>query len=107
MPRLPLVLGLSLAANTALLGALALPSPTATQVWTVQKEIQQRSETIRADSQFTLDQRTAQLAGLTAEATTCVTTVLGPRGLAEYQNNGGNWLQRLTPPPSPTSPPPP
>jgi hypothetical protein len=84
-----------------LVSRLALPPSAATQVWTVQKEIQQRAEPIRADTQLTPDQRTAQLAALAAEATTRVTTVLGPRGFSEYQNNGGNWLSRLTPPASP------
>lgn len=79
---------------------LDLPKTAAIEAWTVQKDIQARARALQLDQDLTPETRSAQLAALSAEATTKFTTALGPRGFEVYQQNGGAWLQTLQPRPA-------
>lgn len=83
---------------------LELPAETTTQIWDVKKDIEQRAATIRRDQSIPLADRTRQLAALADEANAKVTPLLGgARGLEAYQQNGGSWIQSLTPRPGVTT----
>ncbi len=87
---------------STLVARLELPPETADQLYTVQKDVQKRMQTIATDRSLPPDQRTQQLAALAEEATTKVTAALGQRGFEAYKQNGGQWLQNLIPrPPAP------
>lgn len=86
---------------TQLVARLGLPPAAATEIWSVQKDTQQRVADLKRDTTMPEAQRTAQLTALTAEATTRLTTALGERGLAEYRINGGAWLNSIAPAASP------
>jgi hypothetical protein len=83
---------------------LDLPKETATQVWTLQKDIEQRANAVRMDRTLTPDVRNLQMAQLADEATTKISAALGQQGLEVYKQNGGFWLQNLQPRPGPTGP---
>lgn len=90
--------------TTQLVARLDLPVETANQVYTVQQDIQQRVRTLQTDRNLTPADRTAQLAGLAAEAEAKITSSLGPRGYEAYKQVGGQWLQQLQPRPVPSAP---
>ena len=77
--------------TTAHASRLELPAGTADQVYAVQKEIQDRMRTGPMTP--------ADRAALADEATAKVSALLGPRGFDAYKQNGGQWLQNLTPRP--------
>jgi hypothetical protein len=78
-----------------LVARLDLPAAAASQVWSVQKEIQERATTLRGDQSLSEEQRNTQLAALGAEASTKITASLGARGFDAYKENGGWWLLEL------------
>jgi len=85
--------------TSLLVQRLELPPETANQLWAIQQDLQERMRTTRATS---LAERNAQMTALNAEATTRVTSVLGPRGFEAYKQNT-SWMQSLrpaTPPPA-------
>lgn len=87
-----------------LVARLELPAETTTQIWNVKQEIEQRAASIRRDQSLPLADRTRQLAALADEANAKVTPLLGgARGLEAYQQNGGSWIQSLTPRPGVTT----
>ncbi|MEO5959503.1 MAG: hypothetical protein ABIZ49_02445 [Opitutaceae bacterium] len=89
--------------TTQLVARLELPPETAPQVYTVQKEFEQRRMTIAQNRDLPAEQRTQQLTALHDEATAKLTPLLGgTRGLEAYKTNGGTWLQSLVPRPAPT-----
>jgi hypothetical protein len=81
-----------------LVARLELPAETADQVWSVQKQAQERSRAIRQDQSLTEAQRNAQLAALGADASGRVAATLGPRAFEAYKDNGGWWIVDLTAP---------
>ncbi len=83
-----------------LISRLELPVETTTQIWSVKQDIEQRAAAIRRDQTLPPDDRTKQLATLSEEASAKVTPLLGgARGFEAYQQNGGSWIQSLTPRP--------
>jgi hypothetical protein len=85
--------------TSRLVARLELPTETATQVYAVQQDLQQRARTVQLDRTLAPEDRTAQLAALAAEAQTKVSAALGPNGYEAYKQNGGQWLQNLQPRP--------
>ncbi len=81
---------------TRLVARLELPPESAVTVYNVQKDIQQRANAVRNDHNLNEADRAAQLAALSTEATTKISTALGgARGFEAYKLNGGNWLQTI------------
>ncbi len=80
-----------------LVARLELPASTAVTVVAIQQDAQQRVATLRRDTTLSADQRNAQLAELSQEATGKLTAALTPRGLEAYKQNGGYWMQSLNP----------
>lgn len=76
---------------------LELPKQAATEVWNVQKEIEQRATALRGDRSLDNTARTEQLAALAQEANSKVTAALGQRGYEIYKQHGGYWIQNLQP----------
>ncbi len=74
---------------------LELPLSAATQVASVQQEIQQRASATRLDPTLSPADRTARLAALAQEAAGKITAVIGARGLEGYKQSGGQWLATL------------
>jgi hypothetical protein len=81
-----------------LVARLELPASAAVEVVEIQQDVQKRVATIRRDTTLSAEQRNAQLAELSQEATSKVSTTLTPRGLEAYKNYGGYWLQNINPP---------
>lgn len=79
---------------------LALPKAAATEVWTLQKDVEQRTRALQTNRELTPDARAAQFAALNTEVTAKLTTTLGQRGFDVYKQNGGYWLQTLQPRPA-------
>jgi hypothetical protein len=80
--------------TSRLVERLELPPATAHEVWQVQKDMQKRiNELASAPAE-----RATQLAALSAEATSKLTTALGPRGFEAYRRNGGDWMTMFDPP---------
>jgi len=82
-----------------LVARLELPASTAVDVVAIQQDIQQKANAIRRNNTLAPDQRTAELANLSLEATNKLTTTLTARGYEAYKQYGGGWLQGLNPPP--------
>ncbi len=80
-----------------LVARLELPPGTTNQIWSVQKDIQQRTQALQADRTMPAEQRTQQLATLAEEAKAKITATLGARGFEAYKQYGGQWLQMLQP----------
>lgn len=78
---------------------LELPKEVATEVWTLQKDVEQRTATLNRNPALTPAARAEQLAAINQEVTTKLTGALGQRGLDVYKQHGGYWLQNLTPRP--------
>jgi hypothetical protein len=81
-----------------LMTRLDLPAEKAHEVWSVQKDIQQRAKALRDDRTLTDEQRNPQLVALAAEASAKVSGAIGARGLDAYKDNGGWWLVDLAKP---------
>ena len=79
---------------------LELPKDSAVQVWNLQKDIQQRANAINSDRTLPVEARNEQLAALSQEATSKVTSTLGQRGFDVYKQYGGYWLQSIQPRPA-------
>jgi hypothetical protein len=86
-----------------LVARLELPASAAVEAVAIQTDVQKRAQEVRRDTTLSPEQRTAQLAALSQEATTKLSTTLTPRGLEAYKNYGGFWLQNLNPPPRRTT----
>ncbi len=87
----------------ALTTRLELPKDAATQLWTLQKDTQQRMTALRTDRNLAPDARNQALAALQQDVVARASGVLGgPRGLEAYKVNGGQWMQNLVPQPAPT-----
>ena len=76
---------------------LDLPATATSQVYAVQKDIQQRATAVQADRTLSAADRTAQLAALASEADTKISAVLGAPGLDAYHQYAGQWLTQLQP----------
>ena len=88
--------------TSQLVTRLELPPTTTDQLWTVQKEFEQRRATLSA---LPPEQRNSQLTALRQEATARLTPLLGnARNVEAYQQYGGQWLQNLVPRPVPARP---
>ncbi|HVS53931.1 MAG TPA: hypothetical protein VHD62_16365 [Opitutaceae bacterium] len=77
-----------------LVARLELPPETANQLYTMQKDFQERmTQAMRIPGDH--QERSAQLGTMADEAETTLTTLLGPRGLEAYKQNGGQWVQSI------------
>jgi hypothetical protein len=83
-----------------LVARLELPPETATQVYTVQQDLQQRAQAIQTNRTLSPEDRNAQLSALASEAQTKVTTALGAPGYEAYKQYGGGWMGILQPRPA-------
>ncbi|HEX2855759.1 MAG TPA: hypothetical protein VHO24_21160 [Opitutaceae bacterium] len=76
--------------------------PTATrEIIAIQRDINQRSESIRGDRNLAPETRNAQLMALGQEANTRLAPILGPDALSAYKQGGGGWINNLVRPPAP------
>ncbi len=84
-----------------LVARLELPPETTDALYTLQKEYEQKRQTIHRDPQNPAEYQ-QQLTALAAEATAKVTTALGgkPNAVEAYKTYGGQWLRSLAPPPA-------
>jgi hypothetical protein len=81
---------------------LQLPPDAANQLWTLQKDTQQRLTALRSDRNLTPDARNQALVELQQGVVARAAGVLGgPRGLEAYKVNGGQWMQNMVPPTMP------
>ncbi len=78
-----------------------LPATATREIITIQKDINQRAETVRGDKALTPEARNAQLITLGQEATTRLTPILGADALSAYKQGGGGWINGLARPPTP------
>lgn len=74
---------------------LDLPQTAAVEVWSVQKDIEQRMNAWRNDRTLPPPARAEQLSALAQEAEAKVTAALGPRGFEVYKQYGGSWIRNL------------
>jgi hypothetical protein len=73
---------------------LDLPLTVAADVVSIQKDISSRALELRENQQLSPSDRQAQVAALVQESKTKISTVIGARGFAAYQNNGYEaWLR--------------
>ncbi len=79
-----------------LLSRLDLPTSLASQVVSVQQDIQQRANAVRQDRSLSNEDKSSQLAALATEAESRLTSTLGDRGLRAYKETTGYWLNNLT-----------
>lgn len=79
-----------------LLSRLDLPTSLASQVVSVQQDIQQRANAVRQDRTLSSEDKSSQLAALATEAESRLTSTLGDRGLRAYKETTGYWLINLT-----------
>ena len=80
-----------------LVARLELPPETTSQLWDVQKDIQQRTKDIYTDNSVSGEDRTQKLAALAEEAKVKITASLGAQGFEAYKQYGGQWMQQLQP----------
>lgn len=89
----------------ALVTRLDLPKDNATQLWSLQKDTQQRMTALRTDRNLSVEARNQTLSVLQQEVTSRATAVLGGvRGYDAYRQNGGQWIQNIVPPALPPAP---
>jgi hypothetical protein len=84
--------------TSRLVERLQLPAETASQLWSVRKEIQQRAQGISRNATLSPDEQGRQISALTEEAKSKITGALGERGFEAYRRYGGEWLQDLLSP---------
>jgi hypothetical protein len=82
----------------ALVTDLKLPETAIASAIGIQHDITLRADILRNDPSLANDQRNAQLAALSREATQRLTAVLGQDGFDSYRNIGNGWIGRLQPP---------
>ncbi len=87
-----------------LVARLELPPSAAVKVVKIQEEAQQALATLRSDSKFTPEQRSALLGQISENVMNKLTETLTPRGLEAYKNYGGSWLHALAPQPQKPKP---
>jgi len=94
-------------ATRSLMPEIGLPEATADELVRVQRSINRRAESIRADPSLTTAQRSGQLAALASEGTASVTPLLGSAdNLVKYKRySAGDWLNRLIQESSPVTKP--
>lgn len=76
-----------------------LPAQAALDVVALQQQTQQRMTEIRSNRALPAPERDAQLAQLQAATQDRISAVLGERGTNAYLEYGGQWIQRIVPPP--------
>ncbi|HUR56982.1 MAG TPA: hypothetical protein VM029_04700 [Opitutaceae bacterium] len=81
-----------------LVARLDLPISAATQVVTVQQDIQQRATALRTDGALSAAERTTRMSHLAQEASNRISAAIGARGLEAYKQYGGQWLVSMVPP---------
>jgi hypothetical protein len=86
--------------TSQLVARLELPPETATQIYSVQQDIQKRANALRQDRTLSPDDRVTQLTALASEAQVKISGSLGATGFDAYKQYGGQWLQNLVPKPS-------
>lgn len=91
--------------TAGLVSRLGLPARVAVEVRQVQQDLTQRAKDIRANTQLTPDDRSAQLDALARQAETQLTTKLGAAGFEAYSDLKGDWIRGLQPKPATTAKP--
>ncbi len=94
--------------TSQLVTRLNLPAGTATALYAVQKDVEERRTAIYRDSTpETRGQMTEKFTALANDAKARIDTILGGNKTATiaYQQYGGSWLTNLVPRPAPTTPP--
>lgn len=89
-----------------LVARLGLPPATASSLYSVQKEFEERRNTAyRSSTPATRDELPKQMAALQQEATAKIATVLGGNTTAveAYKQHGGSWLMNMVPRPAPAA----
>lgn len=82
---------------------LDLPRESTAQIWTLQREIQDRANAIRSAPGMSQQARLEQLTSLQTEANTRLSAAFGsPRNFDSYKASSGQWIQFLVPQPNPT-----
>jgi hypothetical protein len=76
----------------------------AVEVRQVQQDLTQRANDIRANTQLTPNDRSAQLNALASQAETQLTAKLGADGFEAYSDLKGDWMRALRPKPAISSP---
>ncbi len=70
----------------------------AREVFKLRRDITARAAAIEAQSLYTPEQRAAELAALYREASSALSTRLGPEAFTNFERQGpGNWLRKLKP----------
>lgn len=77
-----------------------LPATTTREIIAIQKDINQRAESVRGDKTLTPEIRNAQLMTLGQEANTRLSPLLGNDALSAYKQGGGGWINGLVRPPT-------
>jgi hypothetical protein len=91
--------------TTQLINRLELPPETATTLWTVQKEFEQRRNELYQRGVPAGEERTQALAALQRDAIARVTPLLGSTQNVEvYKQYGGQWIDSMIPRPRPAPP---
>lgn len=78
-----------------------LPPTTTREIIAIQKDINQRAETLRGDRTLAPEARNAQLVALGQEANSRLSPLLGNDALNAYKQGGGGWINALVRPPAP------
>jgi hypothetical protein len=81
-----------------------LPATATREIIAIQKDINQRAESLRADKSLPPEMRNAQLVALGQEANARLSPVLGNEALSAYKQGGGGWINSLVRPPAPPAP---
>jgi hypothetical protein len=75
--------------------ALNLPSGSAQRLLDVEGDITKRMNSLKGDPTLSDADRTTQLAALTGEARSRLSSVIGDKGFELYKANAGYWLNSL------------
>lgn len=87
--------------TSRLISRLNLPATATAAVVSVQRDSMKSVQEIRSNRQLTPAQQTEQLNALKQQVTQQLTTVLGERGMAAYQETAGSWMRMMTAPVAP------
>lgn len=85
--------------NTAMtLGQFNFDLPVVREVMTLRRDITARAAAIESNPAYTTEQRAAELVALYREASSKLTSQLGPKAYESLErNNAGSWLRKLQP----------
>lgn len=80
------------------LGQFNFDLPVAREVMALRRDVTARAAAIASNPVYTAEQRAAELAALHREASSKLTSQLGPKAYESFErNSAGNWLRKLQP----------